>query len=117
MTLWKLKLFLFLDHKFYAFLIPPKIIRLLAVSLFSVREQMWIKKNAFSQIALGQVEKRHTFLPIWAYVLISCCLELHCVLLLNATLVTWQKRGCSQTMIPGDRANQLLCCSVLLMRR
>ena len=49
MTLWKLKLFLFLDHKFYAFLIPPKIIRLLAVSLFSVREQMWIKKTLLAK--------------------------------------------------------------------
>ena len=83
MILWKLKLFLFLDHKFYAFPIPPKIIRLLAVSLFSVREQMWIKKkNAFSQIALGQVEKRHilfflfglmpSFLAAWSFTV--CCL-------------------------------------------
>lgn len=111
MILWKLKLFLFLDHKFYAISVPPKLlIRLLAVSLFIVREQMWIKKNASSQLGLGQVEKRHTFLPLWASALISCCLQLHFLLLVHATLVTLKKRGCSQKTKPGDRANQLLCC-------
>ena len=75
------------------FLSPLKLLDCLQ-SAFSVSEsRCGFKKKALSQIALGQVEKRHTFLPIWAYVLISCCLELHCVLLLNATLVTWQKRG------------------------
>ena len=75
MILWKFKLFLFLDHKFYAIPIPPEItvlIRLLAVSLFIVIEQMWILKNSFSQLGLGRVEKRHTFLPLWASALISC---------------------------------------------
>ena len=64
MTLWKLKLFLFLDHKFYAFLIPPKIIRLLAVSLFNVREQMWIiKKTLLAKYDWSKFKKRHTLNP------------------------------------------------------
>jgi len=37
------------------------LIRLLAVSLFIVREQMWIEKNAFSQLGLGQVKKKTYF--------------------------------------------------------
>ena len=68
------------------------LIRLLAVSLFIVREQMWLKKNAFSQLGLGQVEKRHTFLPLWASALISCCLQLHVLLIVHATLVIFDKK-------------------------